>query len=136
MSFHIPASAAVEPELSALDTGDHSGSADSIALAMSPADAFVLLAGSISAEAARRARALHSKADPEVLHKLRVALRRMCSLWWAYWPLLDGKDSELQRGEFKSLANAAGNTHDLECYATCLRLTGRCSTRLPRSSSL
>ncbi len=48
--------------------------------------------------------------DPEVLHKLRVALRRLRSLWWAYEPLLDRKDSELRRSEFKSLA--AGKTRD------------------------
>ncbi|EUC21590.1 CHAD domain containing protein [Burkholderia sp. BT03] len=87
-------------------------SANSIAPAMSTADAFACLATSISADAARRAHALHLKADPEVLHKLRVALRRLRSLWWAYGPLLDRKDSELQRGEFKSLANAAGKTRD------------------------
>nr|WP_328807184.1 CHAD domain-containing protein [Paraburkholderia elongata] len=89
-----------------------SGKADSITLSMSTADGFVCMATSISADAARRAHALHLKADPEVLHKLRVALRRLRSLWWAYEPLLDRKDSKLQRGEFKSLSDAAGKTRD------------------------
>ncbi|WP_211610754.1 CHAD domain-containing protein [Paraburkholderia haematera] len=79
---------------------------------MSTADGFACLATSISEDAARRAHALDLKADPDVLHKLRVALRRLRSLWWAYEPLLDRKDSALQRGEFKSLANAAGKTRD------------------------
>ncbi|REE23186.1 CHAD domain-containing protein [Paraburkholderia sp. BL27I4N3] len=91
---------------------DDSGEANSLTVVTSTGEAFVCLATSISADAARRARALHLKADPEVLHKLRVALRRLRSLWWAYEPLLDRKDSELRRGEFKSLANAAGKTRD------------------------
>jgi hypothetical protein len=79
---------------------------------MSVADAFSLLATAPAEEAGRRVRKLDSKADPEVLHKLRVALRRLRSLWWAYEPLLDRKDAKFQRGEFKSLATAAGKTRD------------------------
>jgi CHAD domain-containing protein len=76
------------------------------------AEAFGILAGSISAEAVRRARALRAKADPEVLHKLRVALRRMRSLYWAFEPLLDRKDYRAQREKFRYLAYAAGKTRD------------------------
>jgi CHAD domain-containing protein len=79
---------------------------------MSAADAFAVLATSVSSAALRCADELHMKADPEILHKLRVALRRLRSLWWAYQPLLDRKDVDLQRGEFKSLASAAGKTRD------------------------
>jgi CHAD domain-containing protein len=79
---------------------------------MPVADAFSLLAAATAEEAARRVRKLDSKADPEVLHKLRVALRRLRSLWWAYEPLLDRKDAKFQCSEFKSLANAAGKTRD------------------------
>ncbi|CAB3803410.1 hypothetical protein LMG28614_05814 [Paraburkholderia ultramafica] len=79
---------------------------------MPVADAFSLLAAVVAEEASRRVRKLDSKADPEVLHKLRVALRRMRSLWWAYEPLLDRKDAKFQRSEFKSLASAAGKTRD------------------------
>lgn len=104
----VPATA----ESSTPVSGDDSGRAESITRAMSVADAFDCLATPISADAARRAHLLHLKADPEVLHKLRVALRRLRSLWWAYEPLLDRKDSTLERGEFKSLANAAGKTRD------------------------
>ncbi|MGF6758902.1 CHAD domain-containing protein [Paraburkholderia sp. GAS42] len=76
------------------------------------ADAFLLLATSTAEDAVRRVRKLESKADPEVLHKLRVAFRRLRSLWWAYGPLLDRKDARFRCGEFKSLANAAGKTRD------------------------
>ncbi|MFP3568013.1 CHAD domain-containing protein [Paraburkholderia sp. SIMBA_030] len=76
------------------------------------ADAFLLLAASTAHDAIQRVRKLDSKADPEILHKLRVALRRLRSLWWAYEPLLDKKDAKFQRSEFKSLADAAGKTRN------------------------
>jgi CHAD domain-containing protein len=87
-------------------------STGSVSAAMTAADAFVLLATSISGEAVCRVRKLNSSAGPEDLHKLRVALRRLRTLWWAYDPLLDSKEAKLQRREFKSLADAAGRTRD------------------------
>lgn len=79
---------------------------------MTIADAFVLLAQSICGEALDRVRRLDAGAAPEDLHKLRVAMRRLRTLWWAYDPLLDKHDAKLQRREFKSLADAAGRTRD------------------------
>ncbi|WP_175772942.1 CHAD domain-containing protein [Paraburkholderia phenazinium] len=79
---------------------------------MTVAEAFVLLAESICREALDRAHKLDRGADPEDLHKLRVAMRRLRTLWWAYDPLLDKHDAKLQRREFKSLADAAGRTRD------------------------
>ncbi|MGB8416762.1 CHAD domain-containing protein [Paraburkholderia sp.] len=94
-------------------SGNANGRGDSAVLTiMTTADAFGHLAGQTSAEAIRRAQALKSKADPEVLHKLRIALRRLRSLWWAYQPLLDKKDAGIHRNEFRSLASAAGKTRD------------------------
>jgi CHAD domain-containing protein len=90
---------------------------------MPVADAFSLLASATAEEAVRRVRRLESKADPEVLHKLRVALRRLRSLWWAYEPLLDRRDAKIQRSEFKSLACAAGKTRDWDVLRDIL-LTG------------
>lgn len=124
MNSHILVSATAEAGPFVPVSGDDSERAHSITLAISTADAFVCLATSISADAARRAHALHLKADPEILHKLRVALRRLRSLWWAYEPLLDRKDSELQRGEFKSLANAAGKTRDWDVLRDLLETDG------------
>lgn len=83
-----------------------------IATSMTVVEAFVLLATSISGEAVDRVRKLNASAAPEDLHKLRVAMRRLRTLWWAYEPLLDKKDAKLQRREFKSLADAAGRTRD------------------------
>jgi CHAD domain-containing protein len=83
-----------------------------IAPAMSIADAFNLLSSSVTGEALRRVRELGSSSEPEVLHKLRVALRRSRTLWWIFQPLLVKDDAKMQRGEFKSLAEAAGKTRD------------------------
>ena len=83
-----------------------------IAPSTSVVDAFALLATSIAGEAVERVRKLDGGGAPEDLHKLRVALRRLRTLWWAYQPLLDKKDAKLQRREFKALADAAGRTMD------------------------
>ena len=83
-----------------------------ISASMTAADSFVLLATSLSGEAVERVRKLHAGAVPEDLHKLRVALRRLRTLWWAYEPVLGKKEAKLQRREFKSLADAAGRTRD------------------------
>ncbi|MGF7000569.1 CHAD domain-containing protein [Paraburkholderia sp. GAS32] len=112
MSSRYSASAKEESDAPASGSGQDGPCADSITAATSAAEAFVVLATSTSAEAVRRAHTLRAKADPEVLHKLRVALRRLRSLWWAYEPLLDRKDARLQREEFKYLAYAAGRTRD------------------------
>lgn len=80
--------------------------------AASITDAFNLLSYSVTGEALRRVRELASSSEPEVLHKLRVALRRSRTLWWIFQPLLVKDDARLQRGEFKSLAEAAGKTRD------------------------
>jgi CHAD domain-containing protein len=100
-----------------LDAANAASSAATQAVAitasMTVADAFALLATSLADEAVARVRQLHDgSVDPEDMHKLRVALRRLRTLWWGYEPLLDAKDAKLQRREFKSLADAAGRTRD------------------------
>ncbi|WP_244306066.1 CHAD domain-containing protein [Paraburkholderia lacunae] len=64
------------------------------------------------AQVARQVCECRLSADPESLHKLRVALRRLRSLWWAYEKHLNVPQARLQRREFKSLADAAGQTRD------------------------
>jgi CHAD domain-containing protein len=73
---------------------------------------FGQLASPLMDEAAKQAAALHESADPEVLHKLRVALRRLRTLFWAYRPLLAEDFDERQRALFKFLATSAGSTRD------------------------
>jgi CHAD domain-containing protein len=58
------------------------------------------------------ARALESDPGPEPLHELRVALRRLRSIWWAYAPLLEGQQVAAHREQFRRLADAAGATRD------------------------
>jgi CHAD domain-containing protein len=73
---------------------------------------FGKLATPLVDEAMEQASALNGDVDPEVLHKLRVALRRLRTLYWAYRPLLDEQFDEQQRAVFKFLATSAGSTRD------------------------
>jgi CHAD domain-containing protein len=112
MNSHDSASAMEEPGVPASGLESGRRCSDSLSIDTPVAEAFAILATATAAEAVRRAHTLRGKADPEVLHKLRVALRRLRSLYWAYEPLLDRKDCKLHREEFKYLAYAAGKTRD------------------------
>jgi CHAD domain-containing protein len=70
--------------------------------------------------AIEHAEALAANADADVLHKLRVALRRLRSLLWAYRPLLGRELDDRQRDRFKSLAGAAGKTRDWDILTELL----------------
>lgn len=94
-------------------TSDNAGRRTSTVSAnMSPAAAFSTLVTPMVATVAQRVGTLCVSADPESLHKLRVVLRRLRSLWWAYDPLIDGSQARRQRREFKALADSAGQTRD------------------------
>lgn len=97
-------------------------------------EAFLLLATAGAQEAVRRADQVDAHASPEVFHKLRVALRRLRSLWWAYRPLLDEADAERWRNQFKVLAAAAGKTRDWDIVRELL--VAYESARHPRTSLL
>ncbi|SAK99857.1 CHAD domain-containing protein [Caballeronia pedi] len=73
---------------------------------------FATYAGPLVSEAIEEASALRDTADAKKLHKLRVALRRLRTLLWAYRPILDKRFDNEQRALLKFLANAAGNTRD------------------------
>ncbi|MGF6899959.1 CHAD domain-containing protein [Paraburkholderia sp. GAS348] len=74
--------------------------------------AFASYASPLVDEAIEHANAVREDASPETLHKLRVSLRRLRSLWWAFEPLLDKGENTRQRALFKYLATAAGKTRD------------------------
>jgi CHAD domain-containing protein len=74
-------------------------------------------------DAISRAAALNADPDAEVLHKLRVALRRLRSLLWAYRPLLDRNFDDKQRALFKYFASAAGRTRDWDILIELLNDT-------------
>jgi CHAD domain-containing protein len=58
--------------------------------------------------------------DAEALHKLRVALRRLRTLLWAYRPLLNREFDDKHRALFKFLAGAAGKTRDWDILTQLL----------------
>ncbi|WP_144162132.1 CHAD domain-containing protein [Paraburkholderia sp. BCC1885] len=100
------------PQTPASPCGANQTRGELISSSMTVADGFALLARSLAQEAVERVHKLDAGAAPEDMHKLRVALRRLRTLWWGYEPLLDKQDAKLQRREFKSLADAAGRTRD------------------------
>jgi CHAD domain-containing protein len=69
------------------------------------------------------AAALRANPDAEVLHKLRVSLRRLRSLLWAYRPLLDATFDAQQRALFKFFASAACKTRDWDILIGLLEET-------------
>jgi CHAD domain-containing protein len=74
--------------------------------------AFASYAGPLVSDATAFANAVRDDPSPEALHKLRVSLRRLRSLWWAFAPLLDEAENARQRALYKYLATAAGKTRD------------------------
>lgn len=74
--------------------------------------AFASYAAPLVDHAIEDAKAVREDASPEALHKLRVSLRRLRSLWWAFEPLLEKGENTRQRALYKYLATAAGKTRD------------------------
>jgi CHAD domain-containing protein len=74
--------------------------------------AFASYAAPLVDSAIEYAAAVREDASPEALHQLRVSLRRLRSLWWAFEPLLDKGENTRQRALYQYLATAAGKTRD------------------------
>ena len=60
-------------------------------------------------------------ADPEVLHKLRVAIRRLRALLQAARPFLADESSESLRAELRELGNSVGPARDADVFLAYLR---------------
>ncbi|HVE10605.1 MAG TPA: CHAD domain-containing protein [Paraburkholderia sp.] len=88
------------------------GNSNDVAAPQSVEGAFAQFAKPLIEEAQKHAGSLDANPDAEVLHKLRVSLRRLRTLLWAYRPVLDRDFDAGQREIYKSLASAAGNTRD------------------------
>ncbi|MDR5761308.1 CHAD domain-containing protein [Caballeronia sp. LZ035] len=84
----------------------------SLSKASSLASTFSLLARPVVADAVQRARDLSTQGDAEGFHQLRVALRKLRALYWAYSPYLGEEVSTQATEEFKRLAGVAGGTRD------------------------
>ncbi|WP_232468118.1 CHAD domain-containing protein [Bordetella genomosp. 13] len=85
---------------------------------------FAIFADPLINEAIEQASALAHDADAGKLHKLRVALRRLRTLLWAYRPILDEQFDDEQRQLLKSLASAAGDTRAWDILIGLLETTG------------
>ena len=86
--------------------------------------AFASYAAPLVDQAIEFARAVREDASPEALHKLRVSLRRLRSLWWAFCPLLEKAENTRQRALYKFLAGAAGKTRDWDILIELLAQKG------------
>ncbi|VVD34022.1 CHAD domain-containing protein [Paraburkholderia dioscoreae] len=97
---------------------------DPSAAAPSAQTAFASYAAPLVDDAIEYANAVREDASPEALHKLRVSLRRLRSLWWAFEPLLDKGENTRQRDLYKYLATAAGKTRDWDILIELLTKEG------------
>lgn len=86
--------------------------------------AFAAYAAPLVEDAIGYANAVRDDASPEALHKLRVSLRRLRSLWWAFEPLLEKGENTRQRALYKYLATAAGKTRDWDILIELLTREG------------
>ena len=92
--------------------------------AQSAQAAFASYAAPLIDHAIEFAQAVRDDASPEALHKLRVSLRRLRSLWWAFEPLLENDENICQRALYKYLATAAGKTRDWDILIELLTRKG------------
>jgi CHAD domain-containing protein len=107
--------------------GDEASAADnsgSAAAQPSAQAAFASYAAPLVGQAIEFAHAVRDDASPEALHKLRVSLRRLRSLWWAFAPLLEKAENTRQRALYKYLATAAGQTRDWDILIGLLTQEG------------
>jgi CHAD domain-containing protein len=81
---------------------------------------FEALATPLCEEVVTYVRAIDRTADTEQLHLLRVSLRRLRVLWWAFSPVLDSAHRHADEAEFKRIANAAGETRDWDVLGDLL----------------
>ncbi|WP_245841473.1 CHAD domain-containing protein [Paraburkholderia ribeironis] len=91
---------------------EQSAASDPASEARLAQEAFASYAAPLVGHATELAAAAREDASPEALHQLRVSLRRLRSLWWAFEPLLEKNENARQRALFQYLANAAGKTRD------------------------
>jgi CHAD domain-containing protein len=85
------------------------------------ADGFAWLATPLVAEAVQRARDLADNGDAEEFHQLRVALRKLRALYWAYSRHLGDEVTAQATEELKRLATAAGGARDWDIASDLLK---------------
>lgn len=80
--------------------------------------ALPLLAAPLLDEAVDCAERAAENGDPELIHRLRVSLRQLRSLLWAYVPLLPDGAAALWRTRLGALANVTGTAREWSVLAT------------------
>ena len=85
------------------------------------ASTFSSLATPVVADAVRRARELVTNCDAEEFHQLRVALRKLRALYWAYSPYIGEEATAQATEEFKRLTAVAGGTRDWDIAGDLLK---------------
>jgi len=93
----------------------------SLSKTSSIASTFSSLATPVVTEAVQRAKALDTTSDVEGFHQLRVAFRKLRTLYWAYSPYLGEEATAHATEEFKRLAAVAGGTRDWDIAGDLLR---------------
>jgi triphosphatase len=94
----------------------HKGLRASISRGMPVAAAFSLIARSCLAQIADNATLLSLAKSPEVLHQLRVGLRRLRAAFATFEPILLGKDMDRLKGEAKWLSGELDPARDLDVF--------------------
>lgn len=78
----------------------------------SAVDIFTHSTAALIEEATQGAKALHHDSDAESIHRLRVTVRRLRSIWWVYRPLLPAPERGRQEAGLKLITTAAGKARD------------------------
>ena len=84
--------------------------------------AFPALAAPLVDRAIEQAAVAAHQPSADGLHELRITMRRLQSLWWAYGPMLDAAESTRQRALFRSLSDTAGRARDYDILIELLQL--------------
>ena len=94
----------------------HKGVRADISGGMPVAEAFSLIARSCLAQVADNATLLSLAKSPEVLHQLRVGLRRLRAAFATFKPILLGKDMDRLKAEAKWLSGELDSARDLDVF--------------------
>lgn len=117
LTKHVDRAVSVENDLDVVTTSD-----DAILLqsGMTLAEAFDALARPLLMQVLQYAKDADYSDDPENLHLLRVGLRRLRVLWWAFAPVISRDSRRADEAEFKRLADAAGQTRNWDVLGDIL----------------
>lgn len=110
------------PQSNALSKINRRAAGSSLSGADSIASTFSSLATPVVADAVQRAKELCTQSDAEGFHQLRVALRKLRALYWAYSPYLGEEVTAQATEQFKQLAAVAGRTRDWDIAGDLLKV--------------